>query len=70
MHDKPACPLFFDAIIINSVYQMNGRRVHVLLNLVFFLVILNICSQNQASVVFIAKFGSNSSLKKTISLSY
>ena len=38
-----------------------------LLNPGVLLVILNICSQNQANVVFIAKFGSNSDLK-TISI--
>ena len=39
------------------------ERVNVLLKPNFLLVILNICSQNKASVVCIAKFGGNSGLK-------
>ena len=46
---------------VNSVYQLNGRRerINVRLNPDF---IQNICSQNQANVVFIAKFGNNKGL--------
>ena len=58
-----ACLLFVIQLLLFQFFNwMEGERVNVLLNTDFLLVILNICSQNQANVVFIAKFRSNSCL--------